>query len=76
VAFQVLNDYPDDNILTSHQLANEIRELYDLSPIMAEEKISSNIITNLNGFLKEYAITVDYEEAHLDVIKYNREDLS
>jgi hypothetical protein len=70
VPLQVLNNNGYDNALASHQLANELRELYDLSPITTttEEKISYDIITNLNGLLKEYAAT-DLEENPIDDIK-------
>lgn len=64
------NDGHDDELLTSHELANELRELYDLPPIIGE--ISTDIITNLNGLLKEY---VDSEESPVDVIKDSRENL-
>jgi hypothetical protein len=61
----------DQEVLTSHELANELRELYDLPPLNGE--ISSNIITNLNGLLKEYADSV---ESLVDVIKDGRENIS
>ena len=55
------NDYDNNNLLTSHQLANEIRELYDLPSIPSEEITPSSstlgIITNLNGFLEDYLKT-------------------
>ncbi len=68
--------------LSSHQLANELRELYNL-PIINKQNIQGqeehlsppiNIITNLNGYLKEH--TTDFEENPIDVIKDCREDLS
>jgi hypothetical protein len=60
----------DKEVLTSHELANELRELYDLPPVIGE--ISMDIITNLDGLLKEY---VDSEESPVDVIKDHRENL-
>ncbi len=60
----------DNEVLTSHELANELRELYDLNPINGE--VSVDIITNLNGLLKEYD---DSEESSVDVIKNNRKNL-
>ena len=67
------SNYSDDaQAISSRQLANELRELYDLpeinkQDIQAERERdnllliqSANIITNLNGFLKEY--TTDLEE--------------
>ena len=59
------NDYDNNNLLSSHQFANEIRELYDLPSIPSEEIILSStadIITNLNGFLKYYLSINDLEE--------------
>jgi hypothetical protein len=61
-----------EELLVSHELANELRELYDLSPINGED-VSINIITNLNGLLKEY---VDSEESPVNVIKDSRENIS
>jgi hypothetical protein len=61
----------DQEVLTSHELANELRELYDLPPLNGE--ISPNIITNLGGLLKEYADSV---ENLVDVIKDGRENIS
>ncbi len=55
------NDYDNNNVLTSHQIANEIRKLYDLPSIPSEEVILSStadIITNLNGFLKYISVTI------------------
>jgi len=74
VSQQVLkhNDYDNNNLLTSHQLANEIRELYDLPSISSEEITPSftvDIITNLNGFLENYISINDLEENSVDVIK-------
>ncbi|MGN6614756.1 MAG: hypothetical protein ACTHKC_06910 [Candidatus Nitrosocosmicus sp.] len=48
----------NDKMIASHQLANELRELYYLPMISKEENkdlMSSHIIINLNGFLKDYA---------------------
>ena len=74
------NDYDNNNLLTSHQLANEIRELYDLPSIPSEEIIPSSstlgIITNLNGFLEDYLSINDLEENSVDVIKECRENIS
>ncbi|MDQ6723766.1 MAG: hypothetical protein M3Z01_05825 [Thermoproteota archaeon] len=61
----------DNKILASHEFSNELRELYDLPSINGVE-VSINIITNLNGLLKEYA---DSEESPADVIKDSRENL-
>ena len=71
------NNNSDDALaLSSHQLANELRELYNL-PVINKQDIqgegehllllSANIITNLNGFLKDYSS--DLEENPVDVIK-------
>ena len=54
----------DQKVLTSHGLANELRELYDLPPLNGE--ISTDIIINLGGLLKEY---VDSVESLVDVSK-------
>jgi hypothetical protein len=64
----------DDSILVSHELANELRELYDLPSLAAaEEQMSAvDIITNLSGFLKEYA-TDDLDKSSIEMIKFNRE---
>jgi hypothetical protein len=61
----------DQEVLTSHELANELRELYDLPPL--NDGISTDIITNLGGLLKEY---VDSVESLVDVIKDGRENIS
>jgi hypothetical protein len=72
------NSYDANNgdLTTSHELANELRELYDL-PLISKEKdedlMSSHIIINLNGFLKDYA---DSEENPIDAIKFIRESIS
>ena len=68
------NSY-DDSILISHELANELRELYDLPSLAKEELVSTDIITNLSGFLKEYATTDDLNESSIDMVKLNRETL-
>jgi hypothetical protein len=60
-----------DELLTSHKLANELRELYDLPPL--NDEISTDIIANLSGLLKEY---VDSVESLVDVIKDGRENIS
>jgi hypothetical protein len=69
---------PNGILVENHELAKELRELYDLPPISTEQAIISaaDIITNLNGFLKKYATTTDYGETHLDAIKYSRENIS
>jgi PHP family Zn ribbon phosphoesterase len=70
--------------LSSHQSANELREQYDL-PVINKQDMqgerdpllllpSANIITNLNGLLKEYAS--DLEEKSVDVVKCCRQNLS
>jgi hypothetical protein len=61
----------DQEVLTSHELANELRELYDLPPL--NDGISTVIIANLGGLLKEY---VDSVESLVDVIKDGRENIS
>jgi hypothetical protein len=65
------HDGYDDELLSSHELANGLRELYELSAIN-KEKVSADTITNLGGLLKEY---VDSEESPVDVIKDIRENL-
>lgn len=66
----------NDDLTVSHTLANELRELYDLPQISKEkEMISPDIITNLNGFLKDYANT-DSEENPVDDVKAYRENIS
>ena len=62
----------EQEVLTSHELANELRELYEL-PTINVEKISVNIIANLGGLLKEYVSSV---ESLVDVIKDSRENIS
>ncbi len=62
----------DQQVLTSHKLANELRELYDL-PANKAEKVLVNTIANLSGLLKEY---VDSVESLVDVIKDGRENIS
>lgn len=61
----------DQQVLTSRKLANELRELYDLPPL--NDEISTDIIANLSGLLKEY---VDSVESLVDVIKDGRENIS
>ncbi len=61
----------DQEVLASHELANELRELYDLPPL--NDEISTDIIANLGGLLKEY---VDSVESLVDVIKDGRENIS
>ncbi|MGN6708875.1 MAG: hypothetical protein ACTHKF_05955 [Candidatus Nitrosocosmicus sp.] len=68
------NSY-DDSILISHELAKELRELYDLPSLAAEERVSAEVITNLSGFLKEYATTDDLNESSIDAVKLNQETL-
>jgi hypothetical protein len=65
------NDGYNDELLASHKLANELRELYDLPPL--NDGISTDIIANLGGLLKEY---VDSVESLVDVIKDGRENIS
>jgi hypothetical protein len=65
------NDGYNDELLASHKLANELRELYDLPPL--NDEISIDIIANLGGLLKEY---VDSVESLVDVIKDGRENIS
>ena len=60
-----------EELLISHKLANELRELYDLSPL--NDGISTDIIANLGGLLKEYVNSV---ESLVDVIKDSRENIS
>jgi len=69
---------PNGILVENHELAKELRELYDLHPISTEQAIISAavIIINLNGFLKTYATSTDYGETHLDAIKYSRENIS
>jgi hypothetical protein len=70
---------PDINngLATSHELANDLRELYDLPQLPPIEKDlvvkSSDMITHLKGFLKDYA---DSEENSVDAIKFIRENIS
>ena len=62
----------NDELLASHELANELRELYDLPSINKAEKVSVDTIANLDGLLKEYASS---EESPVDVIKDSRENI-
>jgi hypothetical protein len=66
------NDGYDDKLLTSHELANELREIYEL-PAINGEKVSAHTIANLGGLLKEYVSSV---ESLVDVIKDSRENIS
>jgi hypothetical protein len=73
----ILNNNDMDDVLVSHQLSNDLRELYDLPSINIPQnhqeqqpQLSAKIITNLNGFLKDYA--TDSEENSVDVVKYSR----
>jgi hypothetical protein len=72
-------DYNENNLVDSHELSRELRELYDLPLITTDEAIITpvDVITNLNGFLKEYSTTsmMDCGESHLDV-KSHRENIS
>jgi hypothetical protein len=61
----------DQEVLSSHEIAKELRELYELPPLNVE--ISTDIITNLGGLLKEYVSSV---ESLVDVIKDSRENIS
>jgi hypothetical protein len=69
----------NNDITASNELANDLRELYDLPKLLPIEKDavvvveSSDIITNLNGLLKDYA---DSEENPIDAIKFIRENIS
>ncbi|MGN6348362.1 MAG: hypothetical protein ACTHLL_01235 [Candidatus Nitrosocosmicus sp.] len=57
------SQYINNDLTTSRELANDLRELYDLPPLSIEEEMvikSSYMITNLNGFIKDYA--TDSEE--------------
>jgi hypothetical protein len=77
------NQYNND-LIPSHELANELRELYDLPMISKKEEeeeeenkdlMSSHIIINLNGFLKDYD-SISEENPIDDVIKFIRENIS
>ncbi|MGN6559810.1 MAG: hypothetical protein ACTHJ2_04720, partial [Candidatus Nitrosocosmicus sp.] len=57
------SQYINNDLTTSRELANDLRELYDLPPLSIEKEMvikSSYMITNLNGFIKDYA--TDSEE--------------
>jgi len=69
-----------DLFLASRQLANELRDLYNLPSIDTEknkekEIFSKEIIGNLSGLLKDYD-TTNLEEHSVDVIKADRENIS
>jgi len=69
-----------DVFLASRQLANELRELYNLPSIDTEknkekEIFSKEIIGNLSGLLKD-CDTTNLEEYSVDVIKANGENIS
>ncbi|MGN6560709.1 MAG: hypothetical protein ACTHJ2_09320 [Candidatus Nitrosocosmicus sp.] len=67
----------NNGLTTSHELANDLRELYDLPqlPPIGKDVVvkSADIITNLNGILKDYA---DSEENPIDAITFIREHIS
>ena len=47
------SQYINTDLTTSREVANDLRELYDLPSLSIEEEMvikSSDIITNLNGF--------------------------
>ena len=72
------NSDVNNGLIASHELANDLRELYDLPQLPPKEEDavvvkSADIITNLNGFLKDYA---DSEENPVDAIKFIRENIS
>ncbi|MGN6560617.1 MAG: hypothetical protein ACTHJ2_08850 [Candidatus Nitrosocosmicus sp.] len=67
----------NNDLTTSREFANDLRELYDLPPLTIEEEMVINlsyIITNLNGLIKDYA--TDSEEITIDIVKFVREDIS
>lgn len=72
------SQYINNDLTTSRELANDLRELYDLPPLSIEEEEivikSSYIIAHLNGLIKDYA--TDSEENTIDVVKFVREDIS
>jgi len=75
---QQSNYDPNGILVENHELAKELRELFDLPPIYTEQAIISatDIITNLNGFLEDYLSINDLEENSVDVIKECRENIS
>jgi hypothetical protein len=84
MALQMIGQTSSDinnGLTASHELANDLRELYDLPQLASKEKDekdisvkSDDIITNLNGLLKDY---VHSEENPVDyVIKFIRENIS
>ena len=69
-----------DVFLASRQLANELRDLYNLPSIDTEKDkekaiFSKEIIENLSGLLKDYDST-NLEEYSVDVIKARGENIS
>ena len=69
-----------DLFLASRQLANELRDLYNLPSTDTEkdkqkEIFSKEIIGNLSGLLKD-CDTTNLEEYSVDVIKANGENIS
>lgn len=71
------SQYINNDLITSRELANDLRELYDLPPLSIEEEMViklSCIITNLNGLIKDYA--TDSKENAIIVVKFVREDIS
>jgi len=69
-----------DVFLASRQLANELRDLYNLPSIDKEknkekEIFSKEIIGNLSGLLKD-CDTTNLEEYSVDVIKAHGENIS
>ena len=68
----------NSDLTTSHELANDLWELYDLPMLSKEEEdedlTSLHIIINLKEFLKDYA-TIS-EENPVDAIKAYRENIS
>jgi hypothetical protein len=69
----------NDNLTASHQLANELRELYDL-PMISKEEIedlmSLHIIINLNGFLKDYATNSEENQINATKTCRSKKDIS
>ena len=69
-----------DVFLASRQLANELRDLYNLPSIDTEKDkektiFSKEIIGNLSGLLKDYDST-KFEEYSVDIIKAHGENIS
>lgn len=59
----------EDEVLYSHNIAMQLRELYQLPPISTTQK--PDIILELAGIMKNYAD----EESPVDAVKQSREDL-